>query len=576
MNEYAKNIFIEQPNRFFVRSMVITERQAQVFHFDRSGVQHSPLFNIHDKPETLVRLILGLLTSQERMLGLDDTIQWTASPDGTKTRGFVRTVGPNAVATTYELITSEDPIVRSNLLGRGTTCWAANSDGGEKLIIKDYWIVDSPADRRPSEFSLLEEVEGLPGVCQMISYEDNRAQTRDFRGDTSSFPQGVFLNRRNIRIVMKAHGPLIESFTSIEQLLGALRDAIAAHKALVTRNIIHRDISPNNILLREGGTKEGPRGIIIDLDHALRTTGPASEVCVDFKTGTRMFQSAMVLKSCEMFPEYIPLYDYLDDLEAFFWVLVYIIISYRPNGDRMPRTGFQDRTMRGWSQEGPGIAHDCKRSFLIFSSTVYAMRKTMDPGWQVIYDDLFLGFRTFVRDITDEKDSLLYTSCTELPDGTLAPSRFEPILARIDDHYNRVLALFDVALEKIATCSPTIAPGPSNPPTQPAFTPAPLSTNSGHASDSPSVATSTTTVEEAILVEKTSTSPLDTKSVCASSSSSHAANLSTPHPRPKRRSKEAELDDELSKDPKRRCPPSRRQFREILGPVYQFCRALLE
>ncbi|KAJ2929953.1 hypothetical protein H1R20_g7148, partial [Candolleomyces eurysporus] len=147
----------------------------------------------------------------------------------------------------------------------------------------------------------------------------------------------------------------------------------------------------------------------------------------------------------------------------------------------------------------------------------------MDPGWQVIYDDLFLGFP--VRDITDEKDSLLYTSCTELPDGTLAPSRFEPILARIDDHYNRVLALFDVALDKIATSSPTIASGPSNPPTQSVFTSTSLSTNSAHASDSPSVATSATTVEDAILVEKSSTSLLDTKSVSASSSS-HAVNLS--------------------------------------------------
>lgn len=216
--------------------MVVTELQAQIFHFDRSGVQYSRLFNIHRKPEIFIRLILGLFTSQERLLGLDDSVQWTTSPDGTKASGFVRTVGPNTVATTYELVTGESPLVRGNLLGRGTTCWTVKNDRGERLIIKDYWVADSPDESRPSEFDLLEEAKGLHGVCEMVSYEDNRAQTRDFRGDTSTFTQSSFQNRRNIRIVMKAYGPSIENFTSIEQLLGGLRDAIAGEFLYIFRS----------------------------------------------------------------------------------------------------------------------------------------------------------------------------------------------------------------------------------------------------------------------------------------------------------------------------------------------------
>ena len=118
---------------------------------------------------------------------------------------------------------------------RGTTCWTAKNDRGETLIVKDYWVLESSDGNQPSEFDLLEEVKGLHGICQMISYEDNRAQTRDFRGDTSTFTQASFHNRRHIRIVMKAYGLSIENFTSIEQLLGALRDAIAGeppHQAI--------------------------------------------------------------------------------------------------------------------------------------------------------------------------------------------------------------------------------------------------------------------------------------------------------------------------------------------------------
>ncbi|KAJ2911990.1 hypothetical protein MD484_g8428, partial [Candolleomyces efflorescens] len=220
-----RNIFIAQPNRFFVRCMVLTEHQAQIFHFDRSGVQYSRLFNIHRQPEIFIRLILGLFTTQESALGLDDTVRWTTERG--RVRGFVKTVGPDAVATTYELVMAEEPLSRSSLLGRGTVCWTAKNNRGERVIIKDYWVLDAPDSDQSSEFDLLKEVKGLHGVCQMISYEDNRKQTRDFRGDTSSFPQASFQNRRNIRIVMRAYGPSIEHFTSIQQLLGALRDAIA-------------------------------------------------------------------------------------------------------------------------------------------------------------------------------------------------------------------------------------------------------------------------------------------------------------------------------------------------------------
>jgi hypothetical protein len=59
-------------------------------------------------------------------------------------------------------------------------------------------------------------------------------------------------------------------------------------------------------------------------------------------------------------------------------------------------------------------------------------------------------------------------------------------------------------------------------------------------------------------------------------SSPQSASLMQSISRSKRRSDEAELDDESLKESKRRCPPSRRQFQGMLGSVYQFCWTLFE
>lgn len=66
----------------------------QLFHFDRSGTQHTPFLDFRIDLHTLIRLILGLSTTKEFILGLDDTVQWTTGSDGRKTGGTLTTIDP--------------------------------------------------------------------------------------------------------------------------------------------------------------------------------------------------------------------------------------------------------------------------------------------------------------------------------------------------------------------------------------------------------------------------------------------------------------------------------------------------
>ncbi|KAJ2925071.1 hypothetical protein H1R20_g12020, partial [Candolleomyces eurysporus] len=204
-----------------------------------------------------------------------------------------------------------DPYIRYTLRGRGTTCWAVEDQQGNRFLIKDYWV----SDGRKPEFELLSEVKEVPGVCKMVCYKAQRAKTKDYRGRLNAYSHGdLFRNRTAVRIVLKSYGSTIDKFKSAKQLLAALRDAIAAHSTLIGKGLLHRDVSPDNILLGLGEALEGFRGVLIDLHMAIKSDRPVNEICQDLRSGTPIFYPLIALQSRKLDPAMTPAHDYLDDV----------------------------------------------------------------------------------------------------------------------------------------------------------------------------------------------------------------------------------------------------------------------
>ena len=255
----------------------------------------TPLVDIHHYPETFVRIIAGLASVDERVLGLDDSIQWTVV-NGKKDKGTLTTTSPSGVLRTYPIL-EQIPIPRDTIPGRGTNCWRVQDpDTLEELVVKDSWRPDYMA----AEHELLKLVHGIPGVVQMVAYETGREETNDFRCPSTA---GKCHNRVATRTMMKSYGKSIEYFASVLQVLCAIRDAIAGsflflparlapgaltsfsgHQRLLSDDlkILHRDISHNNILIGAKGSGDGNRGILIDLDMAFRATDEQPAVTADF------------------------------------------------------------------------------------------------------------------------------------------------------------------------------------------------------------------------------------------------------------------------------------------------------
>ncbi|CRL22818.1 Tyrosine-protein kinase, active site [Penicillium camemberti] len=119
------------------------------------------------------------------------------------------------------------------------------------------------------------------------------------------------------------------------ELLQVLRDAIKAHRSLFQdAQILHQDVSAQNIIIVDSPGQQGSRGIMIDLDVAQNLAeGPRTPGEV---TGTRPFMSIGILRRRR--------HTYRHDLESFLYVLLWTVIS---NGaQNPPRTS----ALRQWNQ----------------------------------------------------------------------------------------------------------------------------------------------------------------------------------------------------------------------------------
>ncbi|KKZ62396.1 hypothetical protein EMCG_03191 [[Emmonsia] crescens] len=115
-------------------------------------------------------------------------------------------------------------------------------------------------------------------------------------------------------LMISPAGRPIYDYKSPLELLMALRDAIKAHRSLyLDGNILHRDISDNNIIITDAGKADGHSGMLIDLDLAKEVGSGRSGA--RHQTGTMEFMAIEVLLNID--------HTYRHDLESFFYVLIW-------------------------------------------------------------------------------------------------------------------------------------------------------------------------------------------------------------------------------------------------------------
>ncbi|KAI0667492.1 hypothetical protein C8Q78DRAFT_1082212 [Trametes maxima] len=332
--------------------------------FDRAGARVSPKLNMWRDLDTFIRVVRNMTRHLTKIeLGHDPSVSlapsslqsssnypaWIIDPIGSDLRRWC-TVGA--------------PIWSSlSLFGRGTFVWyvrevsATGELVGPVRILKSAWR----SSQRDPESSIYQSVRGShPGLAQYVVGAD---VVPKFPGSLEKVTTH-YLRRRLLksdektkilhRIVIGTVGKPIWMYETEEQLIDGLISALEAHKFLCDQKILHRDISAGNVLLSDHPEEVGAVGFITDLDLAMmepdgeiKSTetvhatseyglysqglqGPTTRTQIQFAaeggdviTGTMQFMSRRLLQAVHYKETTVS--TAADDVESFFWVLVYAV-----------------------------------------------------------------------------------------------------------------------------------------------------------------------------------------------------------------------------------------------------------
>ncbi|OTB09701.1 hypothetical protein K445DRAFT_323716, partial [Daldinia sp. EC12] len=369
LSRYVRSIFADRPTRRFVHAFSFCASKMELWVFDRSGAYSSDIFDIHDEPDKFARAFVGYATMDDDLMGLDTFIE-------RKDRHRYVTVD-DANGKEIRVRLRNAMVRQKAIVSRGTTCyktqdnhvakfsWASDK---RKLEVEQLnraqamgveGVAKVVAHRRIT--SIAEMREGLLfsaahrfrgedvqsdkplSTTSSMSTTNKRKLSDDHALDnmpsskrrrfcsqksklttksiskikSSLYTPGEDLweNRIYSCLVISPAGRVISEFRNIRELLESLRDAIKAHQSLYIKGkILHRDISPNNIIITKPELANGFKGMLIDLDLAkVRDNGPRS---AQHQIGTMQFMAIEVLRKID--------HTYRHDIESFFYVLLWM------------------------------------------------------------------------------------------------------------------------------------------------------------------------------------------------------------------------------------------------------------
>ncbi|KAH9020340.1 hypothetical protein EDB84DRAFT_578182 [Lactarius hengduanensis] len=345
------------PFRIFSFSVVLFGDTGRLLRWDRSGVIYTEPFDWSTQPDTLFEFLWRLNFLSDVKRGCDTTVTPVADDEAEEALSKLRTyqgLENVAKADLHKFLVRDDHTLNGqvkyfiapsavwdseSLFGRSTFGYIAYDPETTNLVyLKDFWRTDRDGIQKEGDvyrelhdaqvpniarLGLAGDVPLLPECGRTDSPAVQRTMTQEFVKDWCPGQPRVD-PYVHYRLVLETLGSPLHTFKSTREMCKVIRGAITAHTGAYERvGILHRDVSAGNILITEERS-----GILIDWDLSKKVVKDRSEKQRQYsRTGTWQFISIARLRNPSMRP-----HEVSDDLESFFWVLLYLVVKCRSVG----------------------------------------------------------------------------------------------------------------------------------------------------------------------------------------------------------------------------------------------------
>ncbi|KAH8096887.1 hypothetical protein BXZ70DRAFT_1009557 [Cristinia sonorae] len=347
---------LQHQHRLSVFSVSIWQRTAYLMHWDRAGVVVTKPFDYTVQPRKLLTFFYRLGRMTDAQLGFDPTVQLANSTDADvqAMRAFTSAIDyrtrcrdeafpakapvyrvsvPDADGESRSFLIGQPRHTSRSAFGRGTKGFVAYDPAGDEIRFLKTYFRPATATRTESDIYRHLKAKDVTGVTTMVCGGDVHSPANGTSPPVLQQTRTqIYLEQHQTclihhRIVTEEVGRPLEEYTSSYELCFVMYDALLGHQsAWENGDVLHRDVSVNNILIHDTIDPETEQpcfvGLLNDWDMG-KTRKELEDVPTrGNRSGTWNFMSALLMT----YPR--KPFELSDDLESFVHVFLWLALRF--------------------------------------------------------------------------------------------------------------------------------------------------------------------------------------------------------------------------------------------------------